>query len=130
MLFRRCPAVLQPIAAYTSRPYCPPSHGTRQARGAAGQFQGQSLAQISIKNTSRPKEARCLDASACMGGVFFLDKFAIRQWDDPNYSGTRIQGDKQHFIDEIHRQHSQVGALKLLNQMHGRILSKRRMISI
>ncbi len=65
-----------------------------------------------------------------MGGVFFLDEFAIRQWDDPNYSGTRIQGDKQQFIDEIHRQHSQVGALKLLNQMHGRILSKRRMISI
>jgi hypothetical protein len=42
------------------------------------------------------------------GDVFFLDEFAIRQWDDPSYSGTRIEGDKHAFVNEIHRQHSQV----------------------
>jgi hypothetical protein len=28
---------------------------------------------------------------ALAGPVFFLDDFAIRQWDDPNYSGTRMR---------------------------------------
>lgn len=40
-----------------------------------------------------------------MGDVFFLDEFASRQWDDPDYSGTSIEGNKQEFVDEVHRQH-------------------------
>ena len=45
--------------------------------------------------------------AASMGDVFFLDEFASRQWDDPDYSGTTIEGDKQKFINEVHRQHRQ-----------------------
>lgn len=46
-----------------------------------------------------------------MGDVFFLDDFAIRQWDDASYSGTRIRGDKQAFLNEIHKQHGQAGQM-------------------
>jgi hypothetical protein len=29
------------------------------------------------------------------GETFFLDSFALRQWDDPNYGGTRVSYDKK-----------------------------------
>ena len=32
------------------------------------------------------------------GETFFLDAFAVRQWDDPNYSGSRISWDKADFV--------------------------------
>ena len=32
------------------------------------------------------------------GDVFFLDAFALRQWDDSDYSGTRIAWDKANFV--------------------------------
>ena len=32
------------------------------------------------------------------GEVFFLDEFAVRQWDNPNCSGTRISFDKAEFV--------------------------------
>jgi hypothetical protein len=35
------------------------------------------------------------------GDTFFLDNFAVRQWDDPNYSGTRIQFDKAEFVEKV-----------------------------
>ena len=38
------------------------------------------------------------DADLC-GEVFFLDEFAMRQWDDPKYGGTQIKGfDKAEFV--------------------------------
>lgn len=37
------------------------------------------------------------------GDTFFLDDFAVRQWDDPNYSGTRISYDKAAFVETVHR---------------------------
>lgn len=43
---------------------------------------------------------------ALAGDVFFLDSFAIRQWDDPNYSGTRISFDKAEFVRRIHEAHA------------------------
>ncbi|KAG2452022.1 hypothetical protein HYH02_003060 [Chlamydomonas schloesseri] len=33
--------------------------------------------------------------------TFFLDNFALRQWDDPNYGGTRISFDKAEFVKRI-----------------------------
>lgn len=47
--------------------------------------------------------------NALSGDIFFLDEFAIRQWDDPNYSGTRISGDKGQFVKRIHELHSEAG---------------------
>eukprot|EP00959_Pyramimonas_sp_CCMP1952_P071148 1485454-Pyramimonas_sp.AAC.3 len=37
-----------------------------------------------------------------VGEVFFLDSFAQRQWDDPQYSGTTISFDKAEFTKKIH----------------------------
>jgi len=45
------------------------------------------------------------------GDVFFLDGFALRQWDDPNYSGTRIAFDKAEFVRRVHEHHAQGAAL-------------------
>ena len=38
--------------------------------------------------------------------TFFLDEFAIRQWDDERYSGTRISFDKAAFVRKIQEAHS------------------------
>jgi hypothetical protein len=35
--------------------------------------------------------------------VFFLDSFAVRQWEDPSYSGTRMQHDPADFLDRVHQ---------------------------
>ncbi|EIE18622.1 flagellar associated protein [Coccomyxa subellipsoidea C-169] len=43
---------------------------------------------------------------AIAGETFFLDEFAVRQWDDPNYSGTRISFSKTDFVEKIHEFHS------------------------
>jgi hypothetical protein len=45
------------------------------------------------------------------GDTFFLDDFAMRQWDDPNYSGTRIAFDKAEFVQRIHEYHAKGAAL-------------------
>jgi hypothetical protein len=36
------------------------------------------------------------------GDTFFLDTFALRQWDDPAYSGTRLSCDKAAFVARLH----------------------------
>jgi hypothetical protein len=52
--------------------------------------------------------------AAWVGDVFFLDDFALRQFDDPLYSGTRISYDKQTFVDKIHAFHK-VGGYALVD---------------
>lgn len=32
------------------------------------------------------------------GPMFFLDPYAVRQWDDPNFKGTKINYDKVSFF--------------------------------
>jgi hypothetical protein len=62
---------------------------------------------VALRHSSRPLLARARALSAAprraaaapprameaslAGPVFFLDDFAIRQWDDENYSGTRMK---------------------------------------
>jgi hypothetical protein len=36
------------------------------------------------------------------GDVFFLDSFALRQWDDPAYGGTRVSLNKAEFVSRVH----------------------------
>jgi hypothetical protein len=50
------------------------------------------------------------DAAGLVGDVFFLDEFAMRQWDDPAYGGTRIAFDKAEFVKRIHEAHANGGA--------------------
>jgi hypothetical protein len=48
------------------------------------------------------------DDKAALGlvtDVFFLDDFALRQWDDERYSGTRIDFDKAEFVRRVHEAH-------------------------
>jgi hypothetical protein len=40
------------------------------------------------------------------GNIFFLDSFAMRQWDDPAFAGTRMTGDKTDFVRRVHAHHA------------------------
>lgn len=57
------------------------------------------------RNTAISTQPTLPDMSLPHGDIFFLDEFAARQWDDPNYSGTRIQYDKAEFVAKIHDYH-------------------------
>eukprot|EP00241_Pyramimonas_parkeae_P011378 CAMPEP_0114236552 /NCGR_PEP_ID=MMETSP0058-20121206/6903_1 /TAXON_ID=36894 /ORGANISM="Pyramimonas parkeae, CCMP726" /LENGTH=218 /DNA_ID=CAMNT_0001348505 /DNA_START=165 /DNA_END=821 /DNA_ORIENTATION=+ len=46
------------------------------------------------------------DESGLVGSVFFLDKFAQRQWDDPQYSGATLTIDKAEFVAKMHDAHA------------------------
>lgn len=43
--------------------------------------------------------SHAFDRAYVHGDVFFLDEFADRQWDDPNFSGTRFSCDRKAFVD-------------------------------
>lgn len=54
-----------------------------------------------IHSSSHQASLRAMAAAAATnppsllhGDVFWLDTFALRQWDDENYQGTRIEYDK------------------------------------
>ncbi|KXZ41170.1 hypothetical protein GPECTOR_693g837 [Gonium pectorale] len=40
-------------------------------------------------------------ATDLVTSTFFLDSFALRQWDGPNYGGTRVVYDKAAFVQRI-----------------------------
>lgn len=105
MLPRSFYSLCQPVAARCVPLHRPPRQLSGRALRAAGQCNRKLLAQQRSAWNSHRLQA----TSARMGDVFFLDDFAIRQWDDPSHSGTRIKGAKQAFVDEIHRQHGQAG---------------------
>jgi hypothetical protein len=44
---------------------------------------------------------------ALAGDTFYLDPFAIRQWDDPQYQGTRLHHDRADFVKRIHEFYKQ-----------------------
>lgn len=46
-------------------------------------------------------------ANALAGEVFFLDNFAIRQWDDPEYQGTKLHCSKEEFVAKVHAFHAE-----------------------
>lgn len=69
----------------------------------------QAVVYTHLKSPSRSQLAsdtnrtRSTMAGAALlhGDTFFLDNFAVRQWDDPNYSGTRLNYDKADFVDKV-----------------------------
>ena len=46
-------------------------------------------------------------AAPAAGPVFFLDEFAMRQWDDPSYSGTQLACDRAQFAASVEDLHAQ-----------------------
>ena len=111
----------QPFATRSVRSCSPPIQLLRQALSYVWQADLHKSSRYRLITFSPPKSASSSRAAGSssssmgeyLGDVFFLDEFAIRQWDDPRYSGTRIEGDKQAFVDEIHRQQSQVNEFML-----------------
>lgn len=63
------------------------------------------------ESSHRRNESRTM---ATEDGVFFLDAFALRQWDDPSYSGSRISHSKDDFLHRVHDYHSKVNMQPLL----------------
>lgn len=46
-----------------------------------------------------------LTMAACIAGdTFFLDNFALRQWEDHGFAGTRMTCDKIEFVERVHEQ--------------------------
>lgn len=59
---------------------------------------------------------RAMSAAAAAGGggsgllagsTFWLDSFALRQWDDPSFAGTRITHDKADFVARVEAFHAE-----------------------
>jgi len=63
---------------------------------------GPSWPRRRVQKSSRELHVRAAVMAELHGDTFFLDDFAIRQWDDPNYSGTRISFDKAEFVKRVH----------------------------
>ncbi|GAX79916.1 hypothetical protein CEUSTIGMA_g7356.t1 [Chlamydomonas eustigma] len=65
-----------------------------------------SWCQFSIKASKFSRSSSAVTQPASMstlsGETFFLDSFALRQWDDPNYGGTRVSYDKEQFLSRVH----------------------------
>ncbi|GLC42260.1 hypothetical protein PLESTB_000648900 [Pleodorina starrii] len=73
--------------------YLRPVHGLRGPRFAVG-ITSPRARNISVA-------AAAAKAMSLTTKTFFLDSFALRQWDDPNYGGTRVSYDKAAFVQRI-----------------------------
>lgn len=65
------------------------------------------LPRSGVQCVAAGSRSRCVTMAAQLdkllhGDVFFLDAFALRQWDDPAYGGTRIAYDKAAFVARVH----------------------------
>jgi hypothetical protein len=87
------------------------------ARAAAAR--ASASAHATRRDGPRPRAASTMASAAPsssspssfpVAGIFFLDDFAARQWDDPNYAGTRVPPagslGKQAFVDAVAAAHS------------------------
>ena len=104
MLVCKSSGCILPIAARLSGS-CHPSELKKLGQACSKHPQALHVAKRAFPLRGRTQIAASPATTASMGDVFFLDEFAIRQWDDPDYSGTSIEGNKQEFMDEVHRQH-------------------------
>ncbi|KAL6753432.1 flagellar associated protein [Haematococcus lacustris] len=67
---------------------------------------------IAIRNKStsgRPRRSGQM-AALLHGDTFFLDNFALRQFDDPLYGGTKVKADKVDFVRAVHDHFKQSGS--------------------
>lgn len=74
----------------------------------------QRLGNLLVKSAAIPKrtlfrsrttfssKSKIMAASLISGETFFLDHFALRQWQDSNFAGTRMNCDQQEFVDKVH----------------------------
>ena len=105
------------IPTTTSRYFCNPSSSSSSY--LSSRKSSSSNTTTTNNNKTKKKRAKTLmtnasskssntvvDERTLSTDIFFLDDFAIRQWDDPNYSGTIIAHDKIDFVRKIHDYHT------------------------
>ena len=74
---------------------------------AANRISTPSLRRTAPPQHRAPRPVSAMASSVgLVGEVFFLDEFAMRQWDDPAYGGTRVAFDKADFVTRIHAAHA------------------------
>eukprot|EP00899_Mesostigma_viride_P015141 jgi/Mesvir1/23628/Mv18304-RA.1 len=105
-----CIASSKPFVALSPAPVLrqlPASSRTQQAEVRL-QFRvsARGSRHYAVGTRSAPSPARMQaaqqDTGLIRGDVFFLDPFAVRQWDDPNYAGTLMSHDKVDFVEKVH----------------------------
>ena len=67
-----------------------------------------------IVSSSRSKNSKIMAATLISGDTFFLDHFALRQWNDANFAGTRMNCDQQEFVEKVHA-HFKSGGSQLID---------------
>lgn len=100
------------IPTTTSRYFCNPSSSSssylssRKSSNTNTNKTKKKRAKTLMTNASSKSSNTVVDERTLSTDIFFLDDFAIRQWDDPNYSGTIIAHDKIDFVRKIHDYHT------------------------
>ena len=99
------------IPTTTSRYFCNPSSSSsylssRKSSNTNNNKTKKKRAKTLMTNASSKSSNTVVDERTLSTDIFFLDDFAIRQWDDPNYSGTIIAHDKIDFVRKIHDYHT------------------------
>lgn len=101
------------IPTTTSRYFCNPSSSSsylssrKSSSNNTNNKTKKKRAKTLMTNASSSKSSNTVvDERTLSTDIFFLDDFAIRQWDDPNYSGTIIAHDKIDFVRKIHDYHT------------------------
>ena len=101
------------IPTTTSRYFCNPSSSSSYLSSRKSSNTNtnnnktkKKRAKTLMTNASSKSSNTVVDERTLSTDIFFLDDFAIRQWDDPNYSGTIIAHDKIDFVRKIHDYHT------------------------
>ena len=101
------------IPTTTSRYFCNPSSSSSYLSSRKSSNTNTNTnktkkkrAKTLMTNASSKSSNTVVDERTLSTDIFFLDDFAIRQWDDPNYSGTIIAHDKIDFVRKIHDYHT------------------------
>ncbi len=100
------------IPTTTSRYFCNPSSSSsylssrKSSNTNNNNKTKKKRAKTLMTNASSKSSNTVVDERTLSTDIFFLDDFAIRQWDDPNYSGTIIAHDKIDFVRKIHDYHT------------------------
>lgn len=74
----------------------------------AGEY--EALLSLRTINSRHPQHHIHTRIPRDAGDTFFLDPFALRQWDDPKYSGTRVSFDKAEFVRKVHEHYISQGS--------------------
>jgi hypothetical protein len=67
-------------------------------------LRSHSVCRLAPRRQSQARRPIAMAQPLISGDRFWLDTFCLRQFDDPNFAGTRVKYDKKEFVDRIHAQ--------------------------